>query len=125
MGSTDDDHDGDAPVKLADFGLAASWRPDTPLTEPCGTPEYVAPEVLTGHVKGVKGYGPPVDVWSIGCLTYILMVGYAPFYGDGYELLEQVKSGSFEFEKVDWEGTSLTVQTLIMKMLSVDPDLRP
>lgn len=44
---------------------------------------YVAPEVLTGHVKGVKGYGPPVDVWSIGCLTYILMVGYAPFYGDG------------------------------------------
>ena len=67
----------DADVKIADFGFATYAQDDT-LTETCGSPAYVAPEVLTGGP-----YGKSADMWSLGVITYILLGGYAPFDGGG------------------------------------------
>lgn len=61
-------------LKLADFGLAI--RLDGKLNQKCGSPIYVAPEILNG-----KPYGYEVDVWSLGVITYILLCGFAPYQG--------------------------------------------
>lgn len=61
-------------VKLMDFGLAKKLRNNTAKT-PCGTIEYVAPEVFTS-----KRYSMKVDMWSIGCVLFTLLCGYPPFY---------------------------------------------
>ena len=65
----------DASLKIADFGFAKHLMED-PNTA-CGTPGFVAPEIL----KGDK-YGAGVDVWSTGVIIYIILCGYPPFYGE-------------------------------------------
>lgn len=65
-------------LKLGDFGLAVELS-NEPLTQVCGSPIYVAPEVLNQ-----KPYGLEVDIWSLGIITYILLCGFAPFRG--YEM---------------------------------------
>ena len=74
--------DPDETVKIADFGLAHLLKKDEHLKTACGTPGYVAPEVLTG-----EGYGTEVDMWSIGVVVYILLCGYPPFYDDSTAIL--------------------------------------
>ncbi len=59
-------------LKLGDFGLAQLVS--EPLFTVCGTPTYVAPEILAE-----TGYGVKVDVWATGVIMYILLVGYPPF----------------------------------------------
>ena len=63
-------------IMISDFGLSAMEDTDIMRTA-CGTLGYVAPEVLSK-----KPYGKPVDVWSIGVITYILLCGYQPFYDE-------------------------------------------
>lgn len=64
--------DGSKILKLGDFGLATEVKDK--LFTVCGTPTYVAPEILAE-----TGYGTRVDVWSAGVITYILLCGYPPF----------------------------------------------
>lgn len=71
----------DAIVKISDFGLAKVISNDL-MTTACGTPGYVAPEILIGH-----GYDLAVDYWSIGVILYVLLCGYPPFYDDSNEKL--------------------------------------
>lgn len=59
-------------IKLADFGLAKFANQSHTF---CGTPEYIAPEMLTGH-----GYGKTADWWALGVLTYEMLTGIPPFY---------------------------------------------
>ena len=62
-------------IKLGDFGLATKVDYDGERKRTlCGTPNYIAPEVLTK-----KGHSYEVDVWSIGCIMYTLLVGKPPF----------------------------------------------
>ena len=65
--------DPDAPLKLADFGLAKvlARQRNKLLMTACGTPGYVAPEILEE-----KGYGEKVDVWSLGVILYVLLCGF-------------------------------------------------
>jgi len=66
----------DAPIKVADFGLARVCGAGDMMKTACGTPGYVAPEILKN-----KGYDSgAVDMWSVGVILYILLCGFPPFY---------------------------------------------
>lgn len=113
----------DADVKIADFGFARRC-PDEGFTTMCGTPAYVAPEVLTSASRGA--YGVQCDMWSLGVIVYILLGGYAPF-GDGHDerdLYCNIAAGYFEFHNEYWEPVSGTAKEFIEKLLTVDPDQR-
>ena len=74
-------------IKISDFGLARFVSSDSFATTACGTPGYVAPEIVSG-----TGYGKEVDFWSIGVIIYILLCGFPPFYeDDNAALFEQIK----------------------------------
>ena len=68
-------------IKIADFGFARFYEDDI-MTTACGTPGYVAPEILSG-----RGYGLEVDYWSIGVILYIMLCGFPPFTEDSNERL--------------------------------------
>jgi len=69
--------DEDAMVKITDFSLAKIIPDDVFAVTACGTPGYVAPEILEG-----QGYGKEVDYWSIGVILYTLLCGLPPFNED-------------------------------------------
>jgi len=104
-------------LKLADFGLAVVVR--EPLFTVCGTPTYVAPEILAE-----TGYGVKVDVWAVGVILYILLCGFPPFSSrtnNQEELFDQILSGLFEFNSPDWDDISYPAKELISWSLVVDP----
>eukprot|EP00620_Florenciella_sp_RCC1587_P003895 CAMPEP_0182600334 /NCGR_PEP_ID=MMETSP1324-20130603/90933_1 /TAXON_ID=236786 /ORGANISM="Florenciella sp., Strain RCC1587" /LENGTH=356 /DNA_ID=CAMNT_0024818241 /DNA_START=140 /DNA_END=1210 /DNA_ORIENTATION=- len=110
----------DETIKLADFGLAHLLKKDEVLKTACGTPGYVAPEVLTG-----QGYGSEVDMWSIGVVVYILLCGYPPFYDDSTAILfNMIKKGQYDFNPQYWDAVSDDAKDLITKLLCVDPSQR-
>lgn len=86
----------------------------------CGTPGYVAPEILHG-----VPYGTKVDMWSLGVITYILLGGYPPFIEKHQkELFKKIKNGKFEFHKEYWESVSPQAKAFISRLLTVDPNKR-
>ena len=77
-----------------------------------GTPNYISPEVLAGN------YGVECDLWSAGCILYILLCGYPPFYGDDdREILEMVAKGKFDFDGEEWDEISKEAKDLIKKLI--------
>nr|CAG8614187.1 15859_t:CDS:10 [Entrophospora candida] len=111
----------DADILITDFGLSKILTStEDVLFTACGTPDYVAPEVLlqVGHNK-------PVDVWSIGVILYVMLCGYTPFWGeDQAELFESIMSGEYDFEEEYWSEISDSAMDLIEKMLTHDPSKR-
>ena len=113
----------DAAVKVADFGFAKavdSVDGNTLLTQ-CGSPLYVAPEIISK-----APYGKPVDMWAIGIITFILLGGYPPFQDEGKQavLFAKIKTGNFEFEPEFWDHVSEPAKHLISGLLVVDPKHR-
>jgi len=111
-----------ATVKIADFGLAKRAAESTMETI-CGTPQYVAPEVILG-IPGNK-YTFTVDLWSAGVILFILLGGYPPFY-DEHEprLFMKIRRGQYSFDDPVWSKVSETAKDLIRKLLTTDPDKR-
>jgi len=108
--------DGSHILKLADFGLAMN------VTEPiftiCGTPTYVAPEILTE-----KGYGLEVDVWAAGVILYIMLCGFPPFRSPNRkqtELFDLIEAGEFEYLEPYWDDVSDLAKDLIDTILNID-----
>lgn len=62
-------------VKLIDFGLAMRAEKNPPMKDFCGTPNYVAPEILSGE----EYEGKPADCWALGVVLYLMLVGRFPF----------------------------------------------
>ncbi|XP_071960952.1 protein kinase C delta type-like [Antedon mediterranea] len=75
--------DKDGHIKIADFGMCKqNIAGDMKATTFCGTPDYIAPEILRGHK-----YGSSVDWWSFGVLLYEMLIGQSPFHGDDEDQL--------------------------------------
>lgn len=109
----------DGIVKISDFGLARFYD-DDPMTTACGSPSYVAPEIIVG-----KGYGIEVDCWSLGVIIYTMLCGYQPFTGEtNPELFEAIKAGVFTFPSPDWDNVSNSAKDLIRNCLILDPKER-
>lgn len=109
-------------VKIGDFGLSKQLQYDNTgqfndLKTPCGTVGYTAPEI----VKDQK-YSKEVDVWALGCILYILLCGFPPFFNDNIdELTRNVAIGKFEFLSPWWDEISPGAKHCVAKLLTVDP----
>jgi len=111
--------DDDALIKIADFGFAKRVT-EKKLTTQCGTPGYVAPEILQG-----VPYDESADMWSVGVILYILLGGYPPFHEDNQaKLFQKIKSGKFEFHPEYWAQISDDAKELISSLLTVNPTKR-
>ncbi|XP_076437219.1 serine/threonine-protein kinase DCLK3-like [Babylonia areolata] len=112
--------DGTITLKLADFGLAMEVKEN--IFTVCGTPTYVAPEILTEI-----GYGLEVDMWAVGVITYILLCGFPPFRSpdrNQTELFEFIKAGEYEFLSPYWDNVSDSAKDLIRRLLVVKKSKR-
>ena len=110
-----------APLKLIDFSLAKSCK-NEPLTLPCGTPNYVAPEIIRR-----QPYGTECDLWSAGVILYILLCGFPPFFDPKdnlRRLYRRVRHAEYEFPAPYWNNISTFAQDLIKKLLVADPKKR-
>lgn len=87
----------------------------------CGTPGYVAPEILKGG-----DYDEYVDLWSTGVIIYILLCGYPPFQGatGTNQMYKKIKRGQYSFPSPAWDNISLIAQDCIRQLLTVDPKQR-
>ena len=114
-----------ADLKIADFGLASIIDDGQLLHSACGTPGYVAPEILKKSKKKKKGYGLPVDMWSLGVILYILLSGCPPFYQeDQNELFAAIIEGDYDFPSPDWDDVSKEAVDLVKKLLCLNPKKR-
>ncbi|KAM5192925.1 serine/threonine-protein kinase DCLK2 isoform 1-T2 [Mantella aurantiaca] len=107
-------------LKLGDFGLATVV--DGPLYTVCGTPTYVAPEIIAE-----TGYGLKVDIWAAGVITYILLCGFPPFRSDNNlqeDLFDQILIGKLEFPSPYWDNITDSAKELISCMLQVNVEDR-
>jgi len=111
----------DADFVLADFGFAVQCCGRN-QTQQCGSPLYIAPEIIMNQKYGVE-----VDMWAFGVLLYILLGGYPPFNQDSNKinkLYQNICKGGFTFEQKWWSCVSEDCKDLIRKLLQVDPSMR-
>ena len=107
-------------LKVADFGFATRCK-NRVLTTRCGTPAFVAPEIVSGTV-----YNEAVDVWSIGVIVFMLLGGYPPFKDkDRRIVFRKIRAADYTFnEKKYWDPISNPAKRLIARMLTLDPAAR-
>jgi len=113
-----------AAIKVTDFGLSKIFADDAAgeivMKTACGTPGYVAPEVLMHDA-----YSSQVDLWSIGVIVYILLCGFPPFYGDNdQQMFKKIKAGQYKFLAPYWDPISNDAKDFVKNLLIVDPKKR-
>ncbi|TPX44773.1 hypothetical protein SeMB42_g01997 [Synchytrium endobioticum] len=109
-----------AKIMISDFGLSKVFDDDEVMRTACGTPGYVAPEVLRR-----QGYSKEIDLWSLGVITYILLSGYPPFYDqNNVELFKQIMTGKYEFDRPWWDNVSESAKDFIRHLLVLEPRQR-
>lgn len=113
--------DFDSDLVLADFGIAKTLdNKEESLQTMAGSFGYAAPEVMDR-----KGHGKPVDMWSMGVITYTLLCGYSPFRSENLrDLLEECTSGSVVFHERYWKDVSDDAKDFIMKLIVPEPEKR-
>lgn len=106
--------DSDFNIKIADFGLSNIITDGNFLKTSCGSPNYAAPEVISGKLYA----GPEVDVWSCGVILYVLLCGRLPFDDDYIPaLFKKIAAGRFTLPQYLTRGAS----DLIKRILVVNP----
>ncbi|KAM6980637.1 serine/threonine-protein kinase 33, partial [Aplochiton taeniatus] len=107
-------------IKVTDFGLSVKKGgvgSENMLKATCGTPIYMAPEVINAHE-----YSQQCDVWSIGVIMYMLLCGEPPFISSSEEkLFEMIKKGDLTFTGPVWDSISDAAKKALSCLLKVDP----
>ena len=110
--------DNEGEIKICDFGVSRVIKRGQRITEQCGTPAYIAPEIISD--SGYEGYA--ADVWSLGVLLYAMVCGTVPFKAQNMHDLHQIiTNGSFEYPPQVEDLISQEVKDLINQMLILDP----
>ncbi|XP_028623948.1 serine/threonine-protein kinase 33 [Grammomys surdaster] len=116
----DDNNEMNLNIKVTDFGLAVQKhgsRSEGMMQTTCGTPIYMAPEVINAH-----DYSQQCDIWSIGVIMYILLCGKPPFMANSEEkLFELIKKGELQFEDPVWDSVSDSAKNALKQLMKVDP----
>ncbi|CAH2325502.1 serine threonine- kinase 33 isoform X1 [Pelobates cultripes] len=107
-------------IKVTDFGLAVQKGgvgSENMLQATCGTPIYMAPEIINAH-----DYSQQCDIWSVGVIMYMLLCGNAPFIANSeVELFEQIRKGELDFSDDVWHTVSTAAKDVLQRLLKVDP----
>ncbi|KAG5855040.1 phosphorylase b kinase gamma catalytic chain, liver/testis isoform [Anguilla rostrata] len=113
-------------IKLSDFGFSVQLQPKEKLRELCGTPGYLAPEILKCSMDETHpGYGQEVDLWACGVILFTLLAGSPPFWHRKQMLmLRMIMEGRYQFSSPEWDDRSDTVKDLISRLLVVEPSVR-
>ncbi|XP_075706510.1 phosphorylase b kinase gamma catalytic chain, skeletal muscle/heart isoform isoform X2 [Rhinoderma darwinii] len=113
-------------IKLTDFGFSCQIAEGVKLKEICGTPGYLAPEILQCSMDEYHpGYGKEVDMWSSGVIMYTLLAGSPPFWHRKQMLmLRMIMNGDYNFGSPEWDDRSETIKDLIARLLVVNPERR-
>jgi len=107
-------------ICVTDFGLAKYVKKGLLTKTACGTPGYVAPEILQ-----MQRYNSQVDMWAVGVILYILLCGFPPFVEKNLKALYKlIKSGKFSFPSPYWNNVSKEAKDCIVRLLHVDPQER-
>ena len=111
-------------VKITDMGLSKLVHSETVLKTFCGTPKYMAPEVVAG--AGIPGcsYDLKVDCWSLGVILYILLSGTPPFSEErkcGLSLRSQILEANYKFYPALFSNISSSAKDLITRLLKICP----
>lgn len=111
----------DSDLVLADFGIAKMLdSKDEVLTTMAGSFGYAAPEVMLK-----KGHGKPVDMWSMGVITYTLLCGYSPFRSENLqELIDECSNANVVFHDRYWKDVSDDAKEFILSLLQPRADDR-
>ncbi|KAI8991909.1 kinase-like domain-containing protein [Mycotypha africana] len=114
--------DSTAELVICDFGIAKELKDDDLAVQTvCGSPGYVAPEVLSK-----KPYSFPVDIWGVGVITYTVLCGYQPFQAeDNLQMMHDITNARYEFHDRYWRNISSDARSFIRKCLALDPRNRP
>jgi len=108
-------------VVIADFGLSKIFDDGEALITSCGTPDYVAPEVITAE----GSYDKSVDMWSCGVITYVLLCGFSPFLSSTQTgLFEKIIKCEYDFPDPEWTNISAEAKDFIRHLLVKDPHQR-
>ncbi|XP_017885777.1 phosphorylase b kinase gamma catalytic chain, skeletal muscle/heart isoform isoform X3 [Ceratina calcarata] len=113
-------------VKITDFGFARILKVGDKLFDLCGTPGYLAPEVLKCNMfENAEGYGYEVDIWACGVIMFTLLVGCPPFWHrKQMVMLRNIMEGKYSFTSPEWADITEAPKDLIRKLLVVDPKKR-
>ena len=108
----------DNSIKLTDFGLACYFNNNTNMTSMCGSPLYMAPEIINDD----NGYNSKIDLWSSGIVMYQMLYGKTPFNASThYELINKINDNKIKFPNNDFSYHCLD---LLAKLLTKNPDNR-
>lgn len=119
-----DTQDDDTLIRISDFGLSKITLNNSVLRTVCGTPLYVAPEILLTGGRGV--YTEKVDIWSLGVVLFTELSGTLPFANEyGTLACEQIKNGRFKFLSPNWNNVSKEAKVFITQILNTDVKKRP
>lgn len=118
-------------VKITDFGLAKFSDNLTVMKTFCGTLAYLAPEVITGKYgpsqasQANSNYSSLVDIWSLGCLVYVLLTALVPFPGNSHQkMFARIKKGEYQKAPLDSFKISKECQDFLRCCLQVNPEDR-
>ncbi|XP_029475201.1 serine/threonine-protein kinase Chk2 isoform X2 [Rhinatrema bivittatum] len=111
-------------IKITDFGQSKILGESTLMRTLCGTPTYLAPEIL--NTAGTAGYSNAVDCWSLGVILFVCLSGYPPFnvQNTAMPLKDQITQGKYTFIPHAWKDVSETALDLVKKLLVIDSEKR-